>query len=312
VYEQDFLGFSYGFRKGRNQHQALKYFRDNCMGSKECWILDLDLKGYFDSIDHELLIGVLRKRVNDGGLLRLILKRLEAGVVEDGTPEYSDTGSPQGSVLSPMLSNIFLHTVIDEWFEREVKPALKGRCIIVRYADDIIVKGGREDEVKQVYEMMLRRLSEFKLQVNEQKTKLVRFCNPTSDQEAEETPTIDLLGFTHYWGKTRYGGWTIKRRTMRKRLRRAMTEIWRWNKKNRHCSLEVQHRILSAKLNGHYNYYGIRCNCEQMDRLYYFTVRTWLWWLKRRTNKHGLNWDKFNTVLSTFPLPTPRIKVSWV
>jgi RNA-directed DNA polymerase len=313
VYEGDFYPFSFAFRKGRNQHHALKYFRDICMESNECWMVDVDLKGYFDSISQALCIDVLKKRVNDGGLLRLINQHLKAGVIDKGSVEYSETGVPQGGVVSPILSNIFLHHVVDTWFEKEVRPALAGRGAMVRYADDIMVKCNSESDARMVLEKLKTRLAEYELTVNAEKTRLVRFCKPTDDRQAKETPAVDFLGFTHYWGKTRNGGWTIKRRTMGKRLRRAKTNIWQWSKEHRHSKLSVQHAVLSAKLRGHYNYYGVRCNYEQMQSLYHFTECTWLRWLRRRSSKHRLNWKKFaEKILKTFPLPKPKIILSWV
>jgi group II intron reverse transcriptase/maturase len=312
VYDQDFHGFSFGFRRGRSQHQAVKYFRDNCMAGNGCWVIDVDLKGYFDSIDHSLLIGVIKKRVNDGGLLRLIEKRLKAGVMEDGTVEHDECGTPQGSVVSPMLSNIFLHHVVDGWFEREMKPRLAGRSSIVRFADDIRITCAKEEDARTVLAKLKERLAEYKLTINEQKTKLVRFIKPATGEVANPSFTVDFLGFTHYWGKTRSGGWTIKRRTMGARLRRAKKRIWQWIKEHFHAKLPEQHAAVSAKLRGHYNYYGVRCNYEQLQGLYDFTVRAWLKWLKRRTSKHRLNWEKYKKLLETFPLPAPRIVVSWV
>jgi RNA-directed DNA polymerase len=312
VYGQDFYDFSFGFRTGRSQHQALKYFRDNCLVGNGCWIIDVDLKGYFDSIDHGLLIEVIKKRVNDGGLLRLIEKRLKAGVIDQGKVEHDDIGTPQGSVVSPMLSNIFLHHVVDGWFEKEMKPLLTGRSSIVRFADDIRITCAKEEDARMVLAKLKERLAEYKLTINEQKTKLVCFIKPTAGQESGESSTVDFLGFTQYWGKTRAGGWTIKRRTLGTRLRRAKKRIWQWSKEHFHATLSEQHQVLSAKLRGHYNYYGVRCNFEQLQSLYDFTVKTWMRWLKRRSSKHGLNWEKFKALLKMFPLPTPRIVASWV
>jgi len=182
----------------------------------------------------------------------------------------------------------------------------------VRFADDIRITCAKEEDARMVLAKLKERLAEYKLTINEQKTKLVCFLKPTAGQEKCENSTVDFLGFTQYWGKTRAGGWTIKRRTMGTRLRRAKKRIWQWSKEHFHAELSVQHKVLSAKLRGHCNYYGVRCNFEQLQSIFDFTVKTWLRWLKRRSSKHGLNWERYKKLLETYPLPTPRITVSWV
>jgi len=309
IYEQDFLPFSFAFRKGRNQHQALKYLRDQCIENRICWIVELDLKGYFDSIDRKALVEVIKQRVNDGGLLRLLEKHLKAGVVDKGRIEYSDTGVPQGGIISPMISNIFLHHVLDKWFESSVRP--KGRCFIVRFADDINIGFELQSDVKLALSLIHKRLTEFKLTINQEKTRTVRFARPAATPQVTKPETFDFLGFTHYWGKTRKGWWTIKRRTAGKRFKRAKKSMWEWLRSNRKKPLPDQHEILCSKLRGHYNYYGVRCNYEMLEYLRRFTLRAWLRWLRRRTSKHGLNWQKFVALMEKFPLPAPRISVSW-
>ena len=230
------------------------------------WIVDVDIRKFFDTIDHGHLRDFLKRRVRDGVLLRLIGKWLKAGVMEDGCVTHPATGSPQGGVISPVLSNIFLHYVLDEWFEREVQPRLKGRSFLIRYADDFVMGFSCEEDARRVMEVLPKRFEKYGLTIHPEKTRLVPFERPDRAREGANsetgTPagTFDLLGFTHYWARSRNGNWVVKRKTSGSRFRRGLRALSEWCRVNRHHPLEVQHRTLSQKLVGHFAYYGITGN----------------------------------------------------
>jgi len=308
IYEQDFQDCSYGFRPGRSAHQALHEIRERCMGKNIGWIVDADVSGYFDNIDHGLLREMLRRRVNDGGLLRLIGKWLHAGVLEGETLTYPEKGSPQGGVISPMLANIFLHHVLDEWFECEIKPRLKGRSFLIRFADDFIIGCELETDARGVMDVLPKRFTRFGLTIHPEKTTLVEFRRPGPGNGSGSGPgTFDFLGLTHYWAKSRRGNWVITRKTMGKRLRRAMKSLWQWCRAHRHSPLEEQHRELCTKLRGHYQYYGVRGNYALLARVYRFVEKAWRYWLSRRSRQRILSWEKYQKLCRKFPLPRPRI-----
>ena len=228
VYETDFLDVSHGFRPGRGAHGALDALWKNAMNVGCNWIVDVDLRKFFDTIDHGHLREFLKRRVRDGVILRLIGKWLNAGVLEEGILTIPDDGTPQGGVISPLLANIFLHYVLDEWFEKDVRPRLTGKAFVIRYADDFVIGTAREDDARRILEVLPKRMSKYGLTVHPEKTRLVRFQPPqsadseTEDRETPETTTFDFLGFTHYWGRSRQGVWVVKRKTAKSRLKRAL------------------------------------------------------------------------------------------
>jgi RNA-directed DNA polymerase len=308
VYEQDFYNFSHGFRPNRNAHQALQLLKEQCVKMKVGWIVDADVSGFFDNLDHGLLREILQRRVNDGGVTRFIGKWLNAGVLEDGALKHTDKGTPQGGVISPMISNIFLHHVLDDWFVKVVKPRLKGKCFLIRFADDFIVGCTREEDARWVLAALKERFESFKLSIHPEKTRLVRFRKPSPQAEnGSGDGTFDFLGFTHYWSRSRLGYWVIKRKTAKKRLRRTMKSLWQWCRLNRHEQLKVQYSLLCSKLRGHFQYYGVRFNYRLLDRVFNHVKIAWRFWLKRRCHKDNTTWDKFSRLLKVFPLPRPRI-----
>ncbi len=228
IYEQDFKDCSYGFRPGRSAHQALASLWQQTMDMGGGWIVDVDIRKFFDTIDHGHLRDFLKRRIRDGVLLRLIGKWLNAGVLEDGCITHPDEGSPQGGVVSPMLSNIFLHYVLDDWFEREVQPRLKGRSFLIRYADDFVIGLSCEEDARPVMDVLPKRFEKYGLTIHPEKTRLVPFERPSGDPHGEHsetrTPpgTFDLLGFTHYWARSRKGNWVVKRKTSKSRFRRGL------------------------------------------------------------------------------------------
>lgn len=309
IYEEDFHDFSYGFREGCSPHQAIAALREQCYKKNIRWIIDADITKFFDNLNHRLLRDIIKKRVNDGSLLRLIGKWLNAGVLEGETLSYPKQGTPQGGVISPLLANIFLHTVLDEWFVKEIQPRLKGRSFLIRFADDFIIGCELEEDARRIMAVLPKRFGRYQLTIHPKKTVLVDFRSPDWRRKTSSSHhTFDFLGFTHYWAQSRKGNWVIKRKTAAKRLRRNMKAIWQWCHDNRHWSLPEQHKIMSAKLRGHYQYYGIRGNYRMLEIVYQCARKSWKRWLGRRSRDGYLTWEEFEEkILSVFPLPPPRI-----
>ena len=309
IYEQDFYDFSHGFRKGHSPHQALHELWELLMKMNINWILDADVSGFFDNLEHCWLRKIIKQRVNDGGILRLIGKWLNAGVVEGGVLTYPEKGTPQGGVISPMLSNIFLHHVLDDWFVREVKSRMKGRCFLIRFADDFIIGFELEEDARRVMAILPKRLNRFGLAVHPKKTRLIRFGKPDGGvSSAKRNGTFDFLGFTHYWLRSHKGYWVVKRKTRKKSVKRFLMSLWGWIRRNRHMPLKEQYKMLSIKLRGHYGYYGISSNYRALSGVHYHAKRFWRYWLSRRSHKGYINWEKFlDSIMDKFPLPMPRI-----
>jgi len=308
VYEQDFLPCSYGFREGRNAHDALAQLREQCMTHGIRWIYDADITGFFDNIDRGWLRSFIQRRINDGGIMRLIGKWLHAGVMDGTTLSYTDKGTPQGGVISPLLANIYLHHVLDVWFETEVKPRLRGHCFLVRFADDFVLGFQREDDARRVLQVLAKRFARFGLDLHPEKSRLIEFGRPARAQRSGQgANTFDFVGFTHYWARSRRGYWVIKRKTKRKTVKKHIQGIRAWCRRNRHRALEEQHRIISAKLRGHYQYFGVRGNLQALAAVREQVLRAWQYWLHRRSSKHAMPWSKFQALLARLPLPRPRI-----
>ncbi len=309
IYEADFLDCSYGFRPKRSQHQALENFRDQIMDIKGGRVLCIDISKFFDTLSKTDLRKFIEHRVRDGVVLRLIGKWLNAGVFEDGITHYPEDGSPQGGVISPLLSNVYLHYVLDLWFTKVVQPRLRGRASLVRFADDALIVFSNKEDAEKFMDVLPKRFTKFGLKVHPTKTVLVNFHRPTAESQ-RLSETFDFLGFTHYWTKSRRGFWVIKRKTAKDRLRRALVKIAGWCRENRHKPRQDQHKILSAKLRGHYNYYGIRSNHYCLRQYLHRVVKIWRKWLSRRSQKGYVRWDDFNSYLCKFPLPQPKIRRS--
>ena len=313
IYEQDFLDCSYGFRPGRSAHDALKSFRDQTMSCrpKGGWVLEVDIRKFFDNLDHNHLRQFLRQRVRDGVLLRLIDKWLKAGVMEDGNVSYPDSGSPQGGVVSPMLSNVFLHYVLDLWFENDVKPRLRSRAFLIRFADDFVIGFRDERDAQRVMEVIPKRFDRYGLTVHPTKTKLVRFRPPSSTTKggrgSDDRPgTFDFLGFTHYWAVSLKGYWVVKLKTAKDRFSRAVKSIDQWCRTNRHLPVREQQQKLNQKLRGHDAYYGITGNSAALCRFHREVERRWRKWLNRRNRIRTLKWAKFSAILRRYPLVRAR------
>jgi group II intron reverse transcriptase/maturase len=311
VYEQDFLDCSYGFRPGRSAHQALHVLQHELTVMAGGWILEVDIRKFYDSLDHAHLRETLRRRVRDGVVLRLIGKWLNAGVLEDGTLSFPDAGSPQGGVISPILSNVFLHDVLDVWFERDVKPRLSGRAHLVRFADDVVIVFSSGNDARRVMEVLPKRFAKYGLTLHPEKTRLVEFRRPdrrsSGGDDSGRPGTFDLLGFTHFWGMSRKGKWVVKRRTASGRLSRALKRVAEWCRRNRHLEVKQQWEALKQKLRGHFGYYGIIGNFDALTRFRTGVVHAWRKWLDRRSQRGRMNWDRMNEVLKRYPLPPARI-----
>lgn len=311
IYEQDFKDCSYGFRPGRSAHQALATLWRQAMNIEGGWVVDVDIRKFFDTIDHGHLRDFLKRRIRDGVLLRLIGKWLNAGVLEDGVLSHPEAGSPQGGVISPILANLFLHYVLDEWFEREVQPRLKGRSFLIRYADDFVMGFQHEEDARRVMAVLSKRFEKYGLTIHPEKTRLVRFERPphgsdaAGSSEAKTPGTFDFLGFTHYWGRSRKGDWVVKRKTARSRFQRGVKALTDWCRRNRHLPIREQHQKISQKLTGHFGYYGITGNSQALSR--FRTAATWVWkrWLSRRRRGGWCSWAWINQMLARYPLPPP-------
>jgi RNA-directed DNA polymerase len=311
IYEQDFYDCSYGFRPGRSAHQALESLRHQTMEMRGGYILEVDIQKFFDMLDRTHLRAFVERRVRDGVLLRLMGKWLNAGVLAEGRLNFPDTGSPQGGVISPVLSNIYLHYVLDEWFEKDVKPRLQGRAFLVRYADDLVMGFAQQRDAVRMREVLAKRFAKYGLALHPEKTRLVPFGRPskfgrigTSEAEPE---TFDFLGFTHYWGTSRKGNMVVKRRTATDRFRRAVRKVAQWCREHRHQAIDVQHKTLSRMLHGHYGYYGITGNSRALGRFHYVVTRLWHKWLDRRSGRSHMSWDHFRQMQERHPLPPPVV-----
>jgi RNA-directed DNA polymerase len=312
IYEQDFLDCSYGFRPRRSAHQALESFRDQLMRCRGGHVLEVDIRKFFDNLDHGHLRQFLQHRVRDGVLLRLIGKWLKAGVMEDGSISYPDSGSPQGGVVSPLLSNVFLHYVLDLWFEQVVKPRLRDRAFLIRFADDLVIGFRDGRDARRVMEVIPKRFGKYGLTIHPTKSRLVPFrpsspwANDDRGEPDERAGTFDLLGFTHYWARSRKGYWVVKLKTAADRFSRALRSIGSWCRVHRHLSIKEQQQTLNAKLRGHYAYYGVTGNSGALTRFLHEVERRWRKWLNRRNRIRSMHWDKFRKLLQRYPLAPAR------
>ena len=308
VYEQDFLPCSYGFRPGRSAHGAIAAVWQGVMDFGQAWVLEVDIKRFFDALDHSHLREILGQRVRDGVITRLIGKWLKAGVPEDGSVSYPDAGTPQGGVISPLLANVYLHTVLDRWMMEVVAPKLRGPIRVIRYADDFVIVFRDEQDARRVHAALPQRFARYGLELHPEKTRLIEFRQPPYGQKARPTTSFDFLGFTHFWARSRKGGgWVVKRSTAKTSFTKAVRSIRQWCRTHRHDSLPSQHRMLCAKLRGHYGYFGITGNATGIRSFHAEVRREWRKWLSRRCWKGQLFWDQYRQLLKRYPLAPPRI-----
>jgi len=313
IYETEFFHFSYGFRPRRGAHDAIEYLWEKLMAMEGGWVLEVDIKGFFDTLDHGHLRAFLDQRVRDGVLRRTIDKWLKAGVLEEGALTYPEAGTPQGGVISPILANIYLHEVLDRWFEAEVKPRLRGKAFVVRYADDFVIVFEHESDARRVHEVLPKRFGMYGLTLHPEKTQLVRFRRPLlashgkgRDEDGGMPGSFVLLGFSHFWARSRKGNWAVRRKTAPSRFQRSIRRIAEWCKENRHLPIEEQHQHLTRKLQGHYGYYGITGNSHSLGCFLHWVRRAWRRWLARRSQRGRMSWDAFERLEQRYPLPPAK------
>ena len=306
IYEQDFKAGSWGFRPGRSAHDALEALRKGLMDMRGGWVIEVDIRSFFDALDRGHLRSFLDRRVRDGVLRRTIDKWLNAGVFEKGRVRHPELGTPQGGVISPLLANVFLHEVLDEWFEDVVKPRMKGKAFLVRYADDFVLVFARQDDARRVMEVLPKRFGKYGLTLHPEKTRMLCFRFPRTERD-EAPGSFDFLGFTHVWSRARArpNVWAVKKSTAKGRLSRGLRRVTVWCRKNRHKRIADQHRALERKLQGHYAYYGVRGNARALGRFRYGVLRIWQKWLSRRSQHRGMLWERFYRLLERYPLPWP-------
>jgi group II intron reverse transcriptase/maturase len=313
VYEEEFLDCSYGFRAGRSAHQALQALWEGVSELGGGWVIDLDIASYFDTLDHGKLREILDRRVRDGVIRRQIDKWLKAGVMSEGRTSRPVIGTPQGGVISPVLANIYLHEVLDSWFEAEVRPRLRGRAFMVRYADDAVLVFSEKRDAERVLEVLPKRFGRYGLRLHPEKTRLVRFERPPHDvdpRSGEPPGTFEFLGLTHFWGRSRRGSWVVKRKTSAARFRRAVRTLSTWLRRHRHLPVRVQQAVLCRALEGHYRYYGVTTNHGSLARLAYCVKLAWHKWLSRRSQRGMTKEQFFCGLLRRHPLPEPRCYAS--
>jgi RNA-directed DNA polymerase len=314
IFEVDFLNCSYGSRAGRDAHQALDEIDRILFREPITYVLELDIKSYFDSIVRKHLVEMIGRRVSDGSILRLIGKWINVGVIEEGRLLETEDGIGQGQVVSPFLANAYLHYVLDKWFEDEVKPRLKGKAFLVRYVDDAVICFQNAEDAQKVLEVLDKRFSNYGLTLHPEKTRLVKFGRAAlreAKRMRKAPDTFDFLGLTHIPERSRRGFYRPGVKTMKKRLKRGLKEIGRWCKQNRHEPVRKQQDALNAKLRGHYQYYGRSSNFRSLWGFYNTVKRIWRKWLSRRTRGAPMYWEKFKDLLSRHPLLMPTITHTW-
>jgi len=310
VYEPLFHEHSYGFRPKRSAHDATRRLNEVLDGGRQWWVLEMDIESFFDSIDRKLLQEMLWERVADKSMRRLVGKCLRVGILEGFEYTEPEEGTVQGSVLSPILGNIYLHHVLDQWFEREARPRMRGQAHIVRYADDAVLVFEKREDAEKVFEVLPKRFERFGLRLHPEKTRLVHFKPPEDSDGGRRRETFDFLGFTFYWRRTRQGRWRPGVKTRRASSRRFIVAVAGWCRSHRHQPVEEQHATLCRKLNGHLNYFGVNGNARALQRVVHMVERVWRKWLRRRSQRSRLTWKRFREgLLKAFPLPRPTIRV---
>ena len=312
IYEQDFHPGSFGFRPGRSAHDALQAVWEVTTRVGGGWVLEVDIRAFFDTLNHGKLRGFLDKRVSDGVLRRAIDKWLKAGVLETGVIKQPEEGTPQGGVISPILANVYLHEVLDLWFEREVKPRLHGDATLIRYADDFVIVFEWEADARRVMEVLPKRFGKYDLTLHPDKTRLVKFVRPRppggKGGDNQGSGSFDFLGLTHHWGRSRKGTMVVRQKTARSRFTRSLTRIRTWCRQNLHRPIAEQRQLLAMKLRGHYGYYGLTGNSKALDRFANEVRKVWHKWLARRSQRANSRWDHFQRILRRYPLPRPRLR----
>lgn len=311
IYEADFLDCSYGFRPGRSCHKAIDAVDKAIMTKRVNHVVDADIKGFFDNVSHEWMMKFLGVRIKDPSFLLLVWRFLKAGYMEAGEVVMSEQGTPQGGNLSPMLSNVYLHYVLDLWFERKLRREVSGQCYLVRYCDDFLCMVQRVEEAQHIRQALEERFAKFDLEIHPEKTRVIsfgRYERENARRQKRRAHTFDFLGFTHYCGQSRKGKFIVGRKTSQKKFRKKCKELNAWLRAIRNTvKTKEWWPILAAKLRGHYQYYGVSGNRASLGRFYTVAVRLTFKWLNRRSQRKAFNWDSFNAYLRHYPLPKPRI-----
>lgn len=308
VYEQDFRTCSYGFRPRRSAHDALRALNRVVMNGEANWILEADIASYFDSIDHRMLLEMLSERVPDGSIKRLVGKCLHVGVLDGVELTTPEEGTAQGSALSPLLGNLYLHHVLDRWFEDDIRPRLRGQAEVIRYADDFVIGFQLQEDAERVMEVLGKRLAKYGLSLQPEKTRLIPFTRPPETQLKGKGPgSFDFLGFRWYWRRARTGTWVLASKTRPERLAKSIRAVYLWCKKFRHKPLPEQHAALRLRVQGHINYFGISGNGRSVARFVTEVRKAWHKWLARRGQRRPQTWARFLLMLETYPLPKPKI-----
>ena len=315
IYEVDFSDSSYGYRRGRSAHDALQAIRSGITKNGGRWVLDVDVRKFFDSIPHAKLREFLARRITDGVVKKLIDKWLKAGVLENEQLSFSEAGTPQGGVASPLLANVFLHYVLDAWFSDEVQPRLRGPSTLIRFADDFVMLFAYKDDAERVLEVLGKRLAKYGLELHPDKTSMVDFRykpKPAKDKDDKALATnFNFLGFTHIWVKSRKGWPIVQQLTAKDRFARAKKVINHQCRAMRHWSVRDQHQKLCRMLRGHFSYFGISGNSRRISGLRFHAAHIWRKWLSRRSSKSNIPWAAFKEILKRFPLPQARIVHSY-
>ena len=305
IYEVDFLDFSYGFRPNKSCQGALDRLDKMIAGNKVNYIIDADIKGFFDNVNHNWMVKCLEQRVSDKSLIRLIVRILKGGVMEEGNFSQSEKGTPQGGILSPLLANIYLHYVLDLWLEKVVKKNCKGFVGIVRYADDFVICVQSEIDAKRILSALRKRMCRFGLELAEEKTKIIGFGRKVSKDDDE---TFNFLGFTHFNDKTRRGNYKVGRKTEKKRFTKALKEMNSWLRSVRNAvKVSEWWSTLKAKLRGYYAYYGVSGNMRWLNKYKRLVEKQVFKWLNRMRQKRQYSWNWFIEYRDRFPLPKPKI-----
>jgi group II intron reverse transcriptase/maturase len=311
IYEQDFLGCSYGFRPNRSCHDALRAVDQIIMKRPVRYVIEADIKGFFDNVSHDWLLKMLEVRIKDPSFLMLIRRFLKAGYIEEGWLVKTEQGTPQGGNLSPMLANIFLHYVLDLWFEKRIKPQMAGQVYLVRYADDFLIMAQKQSDARMIEQTLRDRFKEFSLTLHPEKTRTISFSRKEPEnakRQGRKPHTFEFLGFTHYWCRTREGWYMLSRRTIAKRFRRACRAMNEWLRSVRNwCKTKEWWLMLASKLCGHYQYYGVSGNSRMLKMYYYQVMRMVYKWLNRRSQRNRWSWERFTEYLEHYPLPLPHI-----
>jgi group II intron reverse transcriptase/maturase len=312
IYEQDFLSCSYGFRPGRGAHDALRALTRITHQGKANWILEADISSFFDTVDREKVLEMLQLRIADKSFMRLVAKCLHVGVMDGDVFSRPEEGTVQGSIISPVLANIYLHNVLDKWFETEVRGRLRGQSELIRYCDDFVICFEYREDAQRVMDVLGQRLTKYNLRLHPEKTRLIDFRRPPrGESKSSGSDTFDFLGFTIFWKRNwKWPGWHQSMKTRSTRLSRAIQAADEVCRRQRHKPIPEQHQALERRIRGHFAYFGVNDNGRCLSQLKYWVERSWYKWLNRRSQRARLSWERYRDLLRDFPLPTPRVYVN--